>query len=228
MGLFDFLKPQPSLFDKTIADLNKKLFPGGKTQKDDGAREVMRLSNGKLNFDKALEVFIQAKARVHLYQDRSTDQFIKGIIIDSENTLTYPEATAILKFARNGIEEPAKTKEEVLVELFKVGLGMNGDGFDLDEIPNGFGEFGHAVTNPIPVKGIISNKIYLDKLRTKNGEKILYERIASYQSENIKHSIDGYTIYDLNKNQIAILYLSPYHKRVSNKAPRGFIIEEKK
>ena len=91
-----------------------------------------------------------------------------------------------------------------------------------DEIPEGIGEFGLEVTNPIPIHGINSNKEYLSRLRTQNGEKVRFQRLGSTKAKNIQMPIDKYSIRDSNKEEIAILFLSPYHWKTSMKSPKGF------
>jgi hypothetical protein len=223
MGLFGNKNKKKQQF---LSEIEKKVFPGGKQQKEDGAREVMRISHGKLDFRNALKIFATAKARISISSDLSDDRMIKNIIIDSGNILTYPEATDIFKFCVFGFEEPSKDNDKAMLEMLMAGFGTNNDGLDVDELPNGFGEFGHSVTNPIPVKGIVSNEKYLSKLRTQNGERITWQRERSVKSENIEHAIDVYNIFNAELNHIADLYISPYHKRISNKIPKGFISEE--
>ena len=99
------------------------------------------------------------------------------------------------------------------------------DGTSDDTIPEGFGEFGRDKTNPIPIHGIPENEIYLKKLRLYNGSKISWKRIGSSSSPNIRHFIDDYEIFDNNGEKICELYLCPYHKKTSNKTPKGFIFE---
>jgi hypothetical protein len=90
-----------------------------------------------------------------------------------------------------------------------------------DVIPCGQGEFGLEVTNPVPVCGISGSFSYLSRLRTENGDAIEFERIGSTLTPGIEHPIDIYKIM-LNNAEIAVIYISPYHKKTSEKASRGF------
>ena len=109
------------------------------------------------------------------------------------------------------------------IDFFEKLKALNTSGTDLDEMPEGYGEFGLTVTNPIPVCTVLGNIVYLSKLKTANGEKITYERRGSTGSQNIKAMIDVYEVFCLNR-QIATLYICPYNKKNSNRAPSGFII----
>jgi hypothetical protein len=95
-------------------------------------------------------------------------------------------------------------------------------GCDADEVPGGYGAFGFAITNPVPVKGVISNEYYLSRLRTADGKRITWERVGSRQSPQSGKPVDLYRIFDVEETEIARLFISPYHKRVSNQAPEGF------
>jgi len=99
---------------------------------------------------------------------------------------------------------------------------MGEDGVDADEMPNGNGEFGLALSNPIPCHTIVGGYAYLDRLRSSDGAKIKYDRIGSFGSDVSSHPVDGYVISDTNGQKLANIYISPYQKRNSNKAPKGF------
>jgi len=95
------------------------------------------------------------------------------------------------------------------------------DGTDQDVVPDGYGEFGYSQTNPIPVNTITGSIAYLALLRTLNDEKVQYERVASTSSTNINGMIDIYDI-SINNENITTLFISPYNKKNSKKAPKGF------
>lgn len=103
---------------------------------------------------------------------------------------------------------------------------MSNFGTDKGEIPEGTGRFGFDVTNPIPVHGIYGSKYYLGKLLDENGKHIKYNRIGSTSSPNISNLIDIYVIMNNENAEIATLYISPYHKKNSNKAPEGFTLKK--
>lgn len=106
-------------------------------------------------------------------------------------------------------------------ELYEIMHYANKEGTDQDIIPEGIGEFGYDVTNPIPVNTIFGNTAYLGRLRTLDGKKVRYERKGSTRASNIKNLIDIYDIYDEDE-KIATLYINPYNKKNSIISPRGF------
>jgi len=97
----------------------------------------------------------------------------------------------------------------------------NGGGTEEDTMPEGYGEFGLEITNPIPIHTILGNKLYLDRLQTVDGVKVTYQRIGSMRAPNISSIIDGYTIFAKGE-EIATLYICPYNKKNSERAPKGF------
>ena len=103
---------------------------------------------------------------------------------------------------------------------------MSTGGCDADELPNGQGEFGYSILNPIPTKTILGSVFYLERLRAPDGAKVNNERQGSSIAEVSPHPIDKYIIKHPNGAVLATLYLSPYHKRTSGKAPRGFTLGE--
>ena len=121
------------------------------------------------------------------------------------------------------IDVPDKDSIILFKQLFKEFTDTS-FGTDEDEIPGGTGEFGISINNPIPTNTIAGSRVYLNNLITENGSKVTYERQGSTISEKIEKPIDLYSIYDGNKKKIAEIYISPYHKKNSKKAPKGFNI----
>jgi hypothetical protein len=99
-------------------------------------------------------------------------------------------------------------------------------GVDADEMPNGTGEYGLVTTNPIPCRTIMGSTAYLGRLRAADGAKVKYERLGSIQSYVSAQPIDFYKITHPSGHTIATLYISPYQKRISGRAPRGFMLAE--
>ncbi len=116
-------------------------------------------------------------------------------------------------------ENPLFQKQKALFDLMSK---MCTDGCETDEIPGGYGEFGHDITNPIPTLTVFGSTSYLARLVSPDGAKIVYEREGSSNSPVSSHPIDGYTISHPSGRQLGTLYFSPYHKRNSEKAPEGF------
>lgn len=111
-------------------------------------------------------------------------------------------------------------------ELFFASVLENPQATDQDEIPGATGRFGHDISNPIPIHGVPNSKFYLNKLRQADGQPINFQREGSTSHESINLPIDQYLIFDLDDEEVARIYISPYHKKCSEKAPDGFMTEE--
>jgi hypothetical protein len=118
-------------------------------------------------------------------------------------------------------ELKANPKFKELQEMYKLLHDLNKNGTEMDTIPDGYGEFGYDLTNPIPVNTILGNTAYLAKLRTLDGVKVTYNRVGSFHSSISTNPIDGYKIF-ANEKEIATLYIDPYNKKNSNRAPKNF------
>lgn len=106
-------------------------------------------------------------------------------------------------------------------EIYEAIKPLSNEGTDKDIMPEGTGEFGLEITNPIPVDTIFGSYAYLGQLRTLQGKSVEYERIGSMHTPNIKAIIDGYKIKSAGK-EIATIYICPYNKKNSERAPKGF------
>ena len=94
---------------------------------------------------------------------------------------------------------------------------------DADELPNGVGLFGLVVTNPIPTRSVTGSEQYLSNLKTLTGVRVKHHRLGSTSAKEITNGmIDMYRISA--EGQEVTIYLCPYHKRNSGKAPAGFML----
>ncbi len=120
--------------------------------------------------------------------------------------------------------------EERLLKLqktmFQNQIALCEDGVDADELPNGHGEFGLSLSNPIPCQSILGGRLYLDRLRTADGAKIMYQRTGLFFTEVTKHPVDGYAVSQQNGKPLATLYISAYQKRNSEICPKNFYLAE--
>jgi len=124
------------------------------------------------------------------------------------------------KTAWDALQENALFKDQK--ELFEALSKLCEDGVDADELPNGIGKFGMVASNPIPCKTVFGSTSYLGRLRASDGTKVLYQRTGSVASDVSPHPVDVYEITHHNGQKLSTLYISPYQKRVSDKAPYGF------
>jgi hypothetical protein len=120
-------------------------------------------------------------------------------------------------------ENPILQQNKLLSEALSL---MSEDGIDADELPSGRGEFGMTSSNPIPCKTVLGTTTYLGLLRTLDGTKVVFERSGSVASDVTPHPVDVYEISHPNGPKLATLFISPYQKRNSAKAPSGFMFDD--
>ncbi len=119
---------------------------------------------------------------------------------------------------KNGNQEAA----ELLKAIIQYQVESRKDGVDTDDIPKSYGPFGLCKTNPVPTRGIPGSMEYLSQLRTKDGRSIESSRIGSTTAEDVTSgAIDVYSISSGGVD-VGTIYLCPYHKKNSAKAPEGF------
>ncbi len=100
------------------------------------------------------------------------------------------------------------------------------DGVDTDELPNVTGEFGRNPNNPIPTRTVFGSMSYLAQLRGPDGEKVNNSRRGSTSSSATASPVDIYDITDNDGRALAQLFISPYQKRNSRRAPDGLILAD--
>lgn len=94
-------------------------------------------------------------------------------------------------------------------------------GIDCDEIPDGTGAFGHAVTNPIPVNGSFGEMTYLSRLRLRaTGSMVFFHKIKTIGT------VDMFELINVSGKFVDYLYLDMYHPRVSRLYPAGYTLEK--
>lgn len=109
-------------------------------------------------------------------------------------------------------------------ELFDAMAAMCDAGIDADEFPDGVGEYGLTATNPIPCRTVFGSTAYLGRLRAADSAKVAYHRVGSTQSPVSSQPVDIYQVKHPTGLDLVTLYISPYQKRISKKAPLGFML----
>ena len=101
-------------------------------------------------------------------------------------------------------------------------------GLDCDELPRSEGPFGLVASNPIPVNGSFGEMVYLSKLRTRQGSRLLFHRIGSTSSSeasgvhNPSGMVDVFEALSFDGLFHGEFFLDMYHPRKSTKTPEGF------
>jgi hypothetical protein len=218
--LFDILRKSKETTDLNIVEL----------------KEFIPKSNWERFFrpyiEKDIEEGFISKRWAKLYDLRCkvahNNTFNKSDLIDLKKNIEDLKGPITKAIADVDFLDSTNDKKELLYISLMKELMDTSFGTDQDEIQGSKGQFGKNVDNPIPVNTIRGNIRYLEKIRTIQGEKILYEREGSTLGEVVEKPIDVYRIMDLRKDVIDKFYISPYHKKDSQKAPEGYLIYEEK
>ncbi|MCX8020842.1 MAG: hypothetical protein N2747_10150 [Chitinophagaceae bacterium] len=208
-----------------LEKIHKEIFPNGKQDIDEGTKELLRILNYSIDEKTAQNIFVKSSSICYITSMNGS--FSKERLKQhlAPYALKYFDDYTINQFYNYLLSKNKRANE--LNKWFEITRQFsetsNPKGTDKDEMPEGYGEFGLEITNPIPTSSIPDSYFYLDSLRTKNGEEVTYKRIGSMKAPNIKHPIDAYRIF-ANGKQIATIYICPYNKKNSTKAPNGFKI----
>ncbi len=130
-------------------------------------------------------------------------------------TATFLFLLFLIRKLNRGVAVKNRPKREGIFDV------LTKEGTMKNKIPEGFGGFGLTLTNPIPINTHFELEDYLYGLITTTNKEITFSRFGAIMSSNIKNPIDVYDTFvegDFYKR----IYLSPYHKKTSNKIPKGF------
>ncbi len=144
------------------------------------------------------------------------------VILNFIKTPNKKETKSLMDEINEINEIPAFQKQK---ELYEAMENLNAEGIEVDTLEDGYGEFGHDITNPIPTNTPFGSIDYLESLSTIDGTKVEYERIGSMSSPNIDYPVNKYII-SANGEQIATLYITTRNKKNSERAPKGFKLAE--
>jgi len=216
MNIFKIFSKKKTKVENLFDSVYKTYFPGGDEQIKKQAEDIVKLSNNKFNLSQAKSLLLKSTMILATNKGGVYD-YIKRKLGEKLNDKEIKSIAGFIIFNSSSGETD---------KLIDSGFGSDDIGYDDDEIPIGYGEFGRCLTNPIPVRGITANEIYLGKLRTKNGQKIKWERLGSQESkvEGIKGVIDIYKIFTKDNKDLGKFYIFPYNRKTSNKAPKDFKI----
>lgn len=234
MGLFDIFKSkQERTVEDAMRQINAKVFPGGPADVRRDCDRVSQIIAGKLAPD-ALRGFVTGcKTLIAISQTHTEDSFVRSFVVRSENCITPEEAYDVLvyftgecsaldKMTMFAATSGAKLSPEMQQYLNDLPRTYS-QGVKADQLPDGHGDFGLELTNPVPTISIRSSNEYLARLRYR-GHPVGNSRNGSKQSPVTAGAVDVYHLTQ-NGERVGTVYLCPYHKKTSSKAPRGFKLE---
>lgn len=216
---------------KNLHPISKKLFfPMGECEVGYIARSLTLLIETKKDVGPLLELYAIAKGLMKINNPSFPYATYSSILKRYGSGIERFEIVLLVSFLRFGSTLDFKELSDddlkwiykdayKLVQKFEI-IDKNTQG---NEMMGAYGRFGYDKTNPIPVCGFLGITEYFEKLRFLNGEKVEYERVGAFSSENIKELIDGYRISGKNQPK-TLFFISIYNSRTSDNTPEGFIL----
>ena len=190
------------------------------------------LTNGKLPDSDLREFVAGCKILVAINDSYDDDDFVRSTIVRSKNRLNDVEARDVYVYlagesmSRASVAAFSKSQNksltpEMLAHCEKL-REVWAQGSTKDQIKNGSGQFGLSLDNPVPTICVKGSNLYLSRLRYR-GQSVESKRLGSTTSSVTLGNIDIYAISQ-NGEDIATIYICPYHRKDSKLAPEGFSI----
>jgi hypothetical protein len=194
------------------------MIPGGHAQVMRGGEKISRISKGTITKENGGKMY---GALMHLMctaQDRSPQRIRKSIQMRADS-LSSDQINDVYEFMVSELQPELVAMQELVTAM----SSMHEGAVDADALPNGRGEFGLEETNPIPTESIFGSEAYLKRLRTLQGGMVSASRVGSTSFADVTHGmIDMYAITGEHGESLGTIFICPYHKRTSNRAPKGF------
>lgn len=233
MALFGLFKSkQEREFENAIQELSKHIFPGGEIDVIRDCERVNSITHGKIPQSELRGFVSGCKSLIHISKSSDDMRFVDSFIRRSNGRITQDEAFDMYAY----FDGEASFYDAITLQVGKLGGDLNavreamfGDmpwtyskGVRSDEIPDGHGEYGLSVSNPIPTISVRGSNHYLASLRYQ-GKPVEANRLGSTSCEITPGNIDIYTL-SIGGESVGKVFICPYHKRNSKKAPRGFTL----
>ena len=195
-------------------------FPKGIEQQQSLTEDLCTALDSRYSYGVVADNYVFVLSCLFEDEDSSSEAIIHKVQNRPNNKLSESDIRTIYRYAI--LNNEYLSENNFLVYIDK----LCEKGSSEDMMPEGYGEFGLDITNPIPIHGIPENEKYLSMLRLKDGSEIFWIRLGSCKSDNISSIIDEYLIFDSEGDKVCHLYLCPYNRKTSRKAPKGFFLEE--
>jgi len=234
MSIFDFIKgsKQERKADDLFRQMNALLFPNGEIDFIRDCERVESLVHGKISGPDLRGFVGGCKTRLMDTSGDTEEELLESILRRANGRINETEAYQVYayfegeakeldKFSRHAQSLGGKLPPDLASYVAQIPV-IRASGVTTDVIPKGTGEYGLDERNPIPTISIAGSNRYLDNLRF-SGQAVKAVRLGSKISTISDGSIDIYSI-TVNGAMVATVYITPYHKRNSRRAPSGFTL----
>lgn len=203
------------LINNFFSKIFHNTFPGGNNQVSNDSKRLFDLLGGQVPLNTCKRILLKGRFIASVNRGRLFDH-----VVMNYSDLKFQDIVKITSFIL------FSDFNEQLLGLVSIGFNVCRDGYDEDEIPVGFGDYGFCQTNPIPVKGIFNNDTYLSSLTDSSGNPVSWERECSTPCdlEGVVGPSDKYKIFLKNGQYFNSIFINPYNNKTSNKAPSGLFV----
>lgn len=213
--------------EKRLSIINAAIdivFPGGQQDFKNQISELKQKFEDRYDEPAIGNTLYYVTKEVCFKNDKSANTVVhNGVMLRRENKFSEADAIILYKFVIHKLfERKFQSNNEQLFQQYYESFGNIGGGAVADEIPGAYGEFGLCATNPVSVRGIDANEVYLKRLSLISGKGFTWDRIGSTCADNIEMPIDMYLIKDNNGIDLCTIFISSYQSTISNRVPKGF------
>lgn len=231
MAFFGLFKSKPEReLENTFQQLNEILFPRGEQDIERDCQRINALTNGKIPQDKLRGFVAGCKTIVRISESEDEARFIGSFMQRAEGRISEKEAYEMYAYFEGEATfydsftrqvklmggNPSDSSEAIYGDapwIFSAGTRE-------DKIQDGYGEFGLVNTNLVPTISVRGSNSYLANLRF-GGHHVEANRLGSTNSDATPGSGDIYALTCAGR-KVGTVFICPYHKRNSRKAPKGF------
>ena len=230
MAFFGLFKSkQEKEMEDAFRNMREMLFPGGDKDMERDCQRISALIGNKVPADKLKGFVSGCKALLHIAKKHDEDRFVSSFMARSEGLISQAEAYAMYAY----LEGEADYYDKITLMLKNMGGDLSAaeelygnmpwiysEGAKADQISTGYGEFGLTVTNPVPTVSIRGSELYISALRI-GGRTVEANRSGSTSTDATPGSVDIYHLSSGGRD-VGKVYICPYHKKNSRRAPKGF------
>lgn len=234
MAFFGLFKSkQEREFDNSLQKITEMVFPRGEQDIERDCQRINALTNGKIPQDRLRGFVTGCKTLVRISESDDDARFTGSFMQRAEGRISEKEAYEMYAY----FEGEANFYDNLTRQMTLMGGNPSdspeaifGDmpwiysaGTREDTIEDGYGEFGLAHTNPVPTISVRGSNRYLANLRF-GGHPVEANRMGSTSSDATPGSVDMYALTCAGR-KVGTVFICPYHKRNSRKAPKGFLLD---
>lgn len=204
-----------------------QVFPNGKSQINSIVSTLYKEFQGRYSQESLKNSICYCGSLLIIAKDKSAQRVVdKGMLLKPENEYTREDAITIYKSVVKSIfTTKFGIDNQEAFDAFYKSLGNVDNSIEIQNkrIKGATGTYGITLTNPVPVKGVLTSYTFLDNLLTSDGEPIQYKRLGSYSSYLTTQPIDGYAISDKSGRSLGTIYICGYCNVDNPDPPVGFI-----